>query len=64
MVVPTAGVVPNAGVYTKVPGMVEVASSCATLSVVPEVMAAGVAQLTAGVALFTVKVTVLVAVVK
>jgi hypothetical protein len=58
---PTPGTVPLAGEYAKVPATVEVAFSCVALSAVPYGMAAGVAQVIVGVALFTVSVTLAVA---
>src|SRR5579863_1256971 len=49
--------VPGAGEYTKTPATFAVAFSCAELSAVPKVIAAGVAQVIAGVAFPTVYVT-------
>ena len=48
---PTARIIPAAGEYTNVPGIVEVASSCVALSGVPEVIAEGAAQVMEGVVL-------------
>ena len=61
---PALTTVPDTGLYTKLPGVLEVASSCDALSAAPLVIAAGVGQLIVGVALFTVSVTLLVAVLK
>lgn len=50
---PASSIVPDAGVYTRVPVTfaplkLDVASSCVLLSAVPYVMAAGVAQVIVG----------------
>lgn len=56
--VPAPSTVPAAGVYTNVPGTFAVASSCAPLSAVPKVIAAGAVQVTTGVPLLIVSVNV------
>jgi hypothetical protein len=58
---PALSTVPGAGLYAKLPGVLAVASSCAALSAVPLVIAAGAGQLIVGVALLTVSVTLPVA---
>ena len=60
--VPAFGVVPPAGLYAIVPGMLPLALSCVAERVVPYVIALGVAHVTVGVALPTTKDTVPVAV--
>ena len=60
--VPTFGVVPLAGLYTKEPATLAVALSCVAESTVPYVIALGVAHVTVGVALVTVTFTVVVVV--
>ena len=60
---PALRAVPAAGEYVKLPATGELASSCIALRAVPCVMAAGVAQVMAGVALLTVTATVAVALV-
>ncbi len=60
--VPALGVVPLAGLYAIVPATLPLALSCVAESVVPKVIALGVAQVIVGVALFTVSETVRVAV--
>ena len=61
--VPTDGVVPAVGPYRNVPGTEAVAFNCVALKAVPNVMAAGVAQVMTGAAAATTRETVLVAMV-
>lgn len=49
--------VPNAGLYTNVPGTLAVAFNCEELSAVPTVTLDGVGQLRVGVAWVTVSIT-------
>jgi hypothetical protein len=58
---PGLNTVPPFGEYVNVPATVDVASSCVALSAVPYAIAAGVAHVIVGVALFTVRVTLAVA---
>lgn len=58
---PAARTVPAAGVYRNVPGKLDEASNCESLSAVPKLTAEGVAHVIIGSALLTVCVTLVVA---
>ena len=60
--VPARGVVPLAGLYTKLPATLPDALSWVAESAVPYVMAPGIAHVTVGTALLTTSKTVLLAV--